>query len=33
MTPSDIPYATEQGMLGGLTGNFLELTGNLMEGS
>jgi hypothetical protein len=27
---SQIPYATEQGIFGGLTGNFSEGTGNLM---
>jgi hypothetical protein len=27
------PYATEQGIFGGLTGNSLERTGNLIEGS
>jgi hypothetical protein len=33
MTSSEIPYATEQGIFGGLTGNSLERTGNLIEGS
>jgi hypothetical protein len=32
MTRSEIPYATEQGIFGGLTRNSLELSGNLMEG-
>src|SRR3954452_16436147 len=32
MTSSEIPYATEQGIFGGLTGNSLERTGNLIEG-
>jgi hypothetical protein len=31
MTSSEIPYATEQGIFGGLTGNSLERTGNLIR--
>src|SRR6266566_517581 len=32
MASSEIPYATEQGVFGGLTGNSLERRGNLIEG-
>ena len=28
MTCNEIPYATEQGILGGITGNFFQGTGN-----